>query len=132
MDEAKKKKIGEGIDQLKRSLRFGEDPDIISHYDKIPEDIRTEWVNLIYSNTERFNPSVISKLITILDNPVICIPSRKKSRKTLIQLKALAETMSNLERNTNFLLHQVLNGNNDHQGSETIQNAGNGRKAASL
>lgn len=49
-------------------------------------------------------------MIRILGQPVLDIPSREWSRKILTQLKALADTMNNLERNTNFLLRQVLNG----------------------
>ena len=44
------------------------------------------------------------------------IPSRARSRKTLAQLKALAETVKQLEQNTNFLLRQVLNGGNNKLG----------------
>ena len=111
-DDHKTRMIWQTIDKLKKSLHFGRDSDIISNYNKIPEELKREWVNIIYSNTDRFDASVLERLIKVLDNPALDIPSRKRSKKTLIQLKVLAETMNHLERNTNFLLHQVLNGNN--------------------
>ncbi|MBE9592525.1 MAG: hypothetical protein IMF19_03515, partial [Proteobacteria bacterium] len=77
---------------------------------KIPEELKWEWVNLMYRNNDRFDDSAIDQLIKILANPALTIPSREKSRKTLTQLKALAQTMSQLEQNTNFLLDKVLNG----------------------
>jgi hypothetical protein len=55
----------------------------------------------------------VDRIIEILGNPLIVIPSRERSQKNLIQLKALAQTMNQLEKDTNFLLHQVLNGDSD-------------------
>ena len=112
-DDHKARMVWQTIGKLKESLHFGQDHDIISNYNKIPEELKREWVNLIYSNTDSFDASFLERLIKILGNSSLDIPSRERSKKTLTQLKVLAETMSRLERNTNFLLHQVLNGNND-------------------
>jgi hypothetical protein len=114
--------IWQVIENLKRSLYFGQDPSIIGHYDKIPEELRLEWIDLIYRDTDRFDAPVLDRLIKILGNPSINIPSRKRSRKTLVQLKVLAETMNHLERDTNFLLNQVLNGNGDRDAYEILNN----------
>jgi hypothetical protein len=62
-----------------------------------------------------FNAQVLDNLIKLLANPDLAIPSRVRSRKKLKHLKALAETMNQLERNTNFLLYQVLNGNREKE-----------------
>jgi len=105
--------IWQTIDELKKAVYFGKDPDIIADYGRIPEELRVEFVKLIYGDNERFNASALARLIEILDNPALTIPSRKRSKKILKQLKALAETMSQLERDTNFLLGQVLNGSDD-------------------
>jgi hypothetical protein len=109
-DAEDQKKIWETIDRLKRSLYIGQDPDVIDHYHKIPEKLKWEWVKLIYENTDRFNASALEKLIEMLGDPALNIPFRERSKKSLTHLKVLAETMSQLERNTNFLLRQVLNG----------------------
>jgi hypothetical protein len=121
-DEEKRAMIWQTIDRLKKSLYFGQDPDNIANYDKIPEDLKREWVNLIYGNTDHFDPSALERLITVLGNPAIAIPSREKSKKILTQLKALAETMSQLERNTNFLLREVLNGDDHGTVSKILSN----------
>jgi len=121
-DEHKRTMVWRTIDTLKKSLYFGQDPDSIAKYDGIPEEIKWEWVDLIYRNTDHFNPSSLDRLIEILGNPILAIPSREKSKKTLTQLKALAETMSQLERNTNFLLRQVLNGNDNAMVSKVLSN----------
>ncbi len=109
-DEALRAEVGAVVERLKSSLRYGREPEVIESYDKMPEPLKREWVELLYQQNSRFDPGTLDRLIRILDEPVLDIPSRERSRKVLTQLKALAETMSNLERNTNFLLRQVLNG----------------------
>jgi hypothetical protein len=111
--------IWQEIDRLKKSLQFGQDLNILANYHRMPEALTREWVDIIYCNLESFDPYFLDRLINVLDNPILDIPSRERSRKSLIQLKALAETMNQLERNTNFLLHQVLNGSH---GKNVINN----------
>lgn len=110
VDEERKGRVAETLKRLKESLRYGREPAIIESYDKLPEPLKEEWVELIYKQHERFDGRTLDRLIDILNDPALDIPSKDRSRKILTQLKALAETMSNLERNTNFLLRQVLNG----------------------
>lgn len=112
-DSKKQAIILKTIDRLKQALYFGQKPESIAKYDKIPEDTKLELVELLYRDNDHFDASSLERLIEILENSELNIPSRERSKKTLTQLKALAETMSQLERNTNFLLHQVLNGGAD-------------------
>ena len=111
-DDYKRKAIWETISELKKSLYFGRNPDIIASCDRIPDEVKAEWVTLLYGPDESYNKSSLERLIKILGNPVLAIPSQEKSKKTLTRLKALADTMNQLEQNTNFLLNKVLNGNN--------------------
>ena len=106
-----KELVKDGIEDLKRSLEFGMEPEIIAEYKKMPDDVKKELVSILYEDMDGFNAQSLERLINILSNPSVKIPSQERSKKVLIQLKVLAETMSQLERNTNFLLHQVLNGN---------------------
>jgi hypothetical protein len=100
--------VKDAIKELKESLRFGCNKDYTDCC-KIPEELKEKWLTLIYKEIEGMKDTAIDKLITILDNPLLTIPGQDKTRKALLQLKALAETMGQLERNTNFLLNQVLN-----------------------
>jgi hypothetical protein len=111
--EEQTRAVWQSIERLKQSLYFGKDPMVIAQYDKMPKELRKEWVELIYRNTDRFEPGMLEALIRLLGNPAIRIPSREKSRKTLLQLKVLAEDIDQLERNTNFLLRQVRNGSDN-------------------
>jgi signal recognition particle subunit SEC65 len=110
------------VDTLKKTLHYGHDHDSIAVYDRIPDDTKTEWVNLLYSNNDHFDELALGRLISILNNPDLEIPSRERSRKTLVQLKALAETIRKLEENTNFVLGQVLNGVDKGKASAILQN----------
>ena len=107
------------IDNLINALHFGKDPGVISKYNKIPEKIKNEWVGLLYRNTDSFDASILDRLIDILGDTQLHISSREKTRKKLMQLKVLGETMDQLERNTNFLLYQVLNGNGGNGGAKS-------------
>jgi hypothetical protein len=71
------------------------------------------WGELIYRNTDRFEPGTLEALIRLLGNPAIRIPSREKSMETLLQLKVLAKNIDQIERNMNSLLRQVVNGSDN-------------------
>ena len=113
LDEKRTKKIRCGIDQLKRSLYLGRDPDILTNYNKLPKALVTQWVDLIYRNTDHVDFQFLDGLIHILEDPSLNLPYKEKSRKSLIRLKALAEIMGQLEQSTNVVLREVLNGHGD-------------------
>jgi len=125
-EDCKRKIIWEAIDKLKNSLSFGQDPDIVATCNKIPEELKWEWVDLLYKDNDSFHAVVLERLIKILENPSLIIPSREKSKKTLMQLMALAETMNTLEQSTNFLLGEVLNGESAKLTSDKLKNNQNG------
>ena len=110
MDEAQQRFIWSAMAALKRSLYFGKETEVLKSYSLLSQSIKEEWTNLIYNVSDHFDGRGIDRMIEILSNPDLKIPRRERSRKTLIQLKALAETLGQLEKNTNFLLRQVLNG----------------------
>ncbi|PKN64875.1 MAG: hypothetical protein CVU57_12145 [Deltaproteobacteria bacterium HGW-Deltaproteobacteria-15] len=110
IDEERKGLIWGSVAALKKSLYFGKDTEILKAYSVLPDDVKQEWTGLIYNTSDHFDGKELAGMIQILSNPDLKIPNRERSRKTLIQLKALAETLGQLEKNTNFLLRQVLNG----------------------
>jgi len=102
--------VWQALERLKSALGYGKDPQVLESYHGMPEELKQAWVALIYTNTDNFNGASLVELIKILGDPALGIPSQEKSRRMLTQLRVLAENMSQLERNTNFLLRQVLNG----------------------
>jgi hypothetical protein len=111
LNEEQTREIRFGIDQLKRSLYLGRDPEILATYNELPESLKKEWVDLIYSDIERLDFKFLDRLIRFLGDSSLNLPYKEKSRKVLIRLKALAEIMGQLEQNTNVVLTQILNGN---------------------
>ncbi|MBN1104013.1 MAG: hypothetical protein JXL84_11415 [Deltaproteobacteria bacterium] len=126
VNEEKRKAIWEVIAALKKSLYFGIDVEVLKCCTHLIEDTVKEWTSLIYDNSDRFERSKLDRLIHLLSTQDFGIPSQDKSRKTLIQLKALAQTLGQLEQNTNFLLRQVLNGGEGTVYSRSPNNSGEG------
>ncbi len=110
LSEEQEKEVRRGIDELKRSLYLGRDPDILAAYDKMPESLKKEWTDLIYRDTGKLDAQFLDRSIQILEDPSLNLPYQEKSRKSLSYLKTLAEIMGELEVNTNLVLQQVLNG----------------------
>jgi hypothetical protein len=109
-DERVTRRIWQTLEKLKLSLYYGKNPEVVAGYAGITRELKEEWVGTIYSDVDGFNDSALERLIRLLANPALPIPSRERSRRMLTQLKVLAENMDQLERNTNFLLRHVLNG----------------------
>lgn len=119
-DEKTTRRIWQTVDKLKKSLYYGKNPEVVASYSGIPRELKEEWVDAIYSNVDGYNDSAIERLLRLLANPALSIPSRERSRRMLTQLKVLAENMGQLERNTNFLLRHVLNGGENGSSAEWV------------
>lgn len=118
LEEKQIKEIQLAIDQLKKSLYLGKDPKILASYEDMPDSLKKEWIELVYSDMDSIDFDHIDKLIEILENPLLHLPYQEKSRKSLKNLKTLAEIMDDLEKNTNMVLRKVLNGSDkrdDHK-----------------
>jgi len=113
VDETQTKEIRQRISDLKRSLYLGKDQNILDTFNEIPESLKKEWIGLIYSNIDYVDFQFLENLIRILENPSLKLPHQERSRKYFIRLKALAEIMGQLEEDTNVVLREVLNGNED-------------------
>jgi hypothetical protein len=110
IDEKQEKEVREEIEVLKKSLCLGEDPELLAAYDQLPESLKTEWVSLLYRNTDVFSLHRLNRLIDLLNNHHFNLPHKEKSRQSLIRLKAVAEIFGQLEEKTNVVLREVLNG----------------------
>lgn len=110
IDEELVKEIHLRIQQLKRSLYLGKDPDTLAAYDRMPDIQKKEWTQLIYGDINPLDSRFIDKVIEILEDPCLHLVYQDKSRKSLVYLKTLAQIIGQLEQDTNFALEQVLKG----------------------
>ncbi len=110
-DILSKEKVLDGVERLKQSLRVGADPATIAAYTEIPDELKTQWVELITRHPESLDLELLDRFIEVLGDRNLALPCQVKAQKSLKHLKALAESMRQLENNTNTVLREVLNGN---------------------
>lgn len=120
-DEKTTRRVWRALDQLRKSLYYGKTPEVVASFSGLPRELKEEWVDVIYRSVDGYNDSTIERLLKLLANPALCLPSRERSRRMLTQLKVLAENMEQLERNTNFLLRHVLNGKENERSAEVVE-----------
>ena len=113
VDENTVKLIRDGIDDLKKSLYLGKAPDVLAACNSIPEPVKTEWVNLLYANSDAVDLNLVDRLVHILESSYFDLPFKDKSIKSLIRLKAVAEIIGQMEEKTNAVLREVLNGHHE-------------------
>ena len=113
IDEKQTKMVYDWIGDLKRSLYLGGDPDLLAAHRQLPEPLKSEWVDLLYKDTDVFNLHRLNRMAALLDEHRLDLPHKEKSRETLIRLKAVAEIFEHLEEKTNVVLREVLNGHSN-------------------
>ena len=110
IDDKQAKVVRKEIEVLKKSLYLGEDPELLAAYNPLPESSKTEWVRLLYRDTDVFSLHRLNRLIDFLGDHHFNLPHKEKSRESLIRLKAVADIFGQLEEKTNVVLREVLNG----------------------
>ena len=110
IDKKQAKVVHKEIEALKKSLYLGESPELLSACDQLPESLKTEWVDLLYGDTDIFSSHHLNRLIDLLGDHRFNLPHKEKSRESLIRLKAVADIFGQLEEKTNVVLREVLNG----------------------
>ena len=102
--------VNEALEKLKDSLHHGKDPVLLDSCDFMPDALKKEWVELIYKDLKQVDFSHLDQVINILNDPCLNLPFQEKSRKSLVHLKTLFQIMNQLEKSTNAVLQQLLNG----------------------
>ncbi len=109
--------VNQILERLKKSLHHGKDPDLLASCDFMPEQLKREWVKLIYTDVEQLDLEHLNRVIGILADSCLNLPFQEKSRKSLVHLRTLFEIMDQLEKSTNAVLQQLLNGRNHEHSS---------------
>ena len=110
VDQDQAKEAVKQIEDLNRSLYLGEDMDLLAGYKELPDSVKSEWVKLLYRDTDVFSLHRLNRLVALLDEDRLNLPHKEKSRESLIRLKAVADIFGQLEEKTNVVLREVLNG----------------------
>ncbi len=115
-----KEEIYQGLEQLKKSIYLGEDPDILASYDNISESLKQEWTDIIYTDTDKIDFTLLKRINQVLGDPSLNLPNQEKAKKRLMHLTILAQIMNQLEQNTNDLLEEALSGYDDLMNTNAI------------
>jgi hypothetical protein len=110
-DERSREKVLQGVARLKQSLQVGADPAAIAAYTEMPDQLKMRWVDLMTKHLDSLDLDLLDRFIDVLGDKDLALPFQAKARKSLKHLKALAESMYQLEKQTNTVLREVLNGN---------------------
>ncbi len=98
------------LDRLDNAIWVGMDKDLASRVGHLPPDLRTIWPKLAYVDFRAGNMPVLEEIIRFLDHPALEIPHRQQTRKILTSLKALVETVPELEERANRIIYSLKNG----------------------
>jgi len=101
------------IEKLKKSLYLGMAPEVLASYNRIPQQVKADWVQLLYANSDTVDLHVVDRLVHALDSGYFDLPFKEKSIKSLTRLKAVAEIIGQMEEKTNVVLREVLNGHHE-------------------
>lgn len=113
VDEKDVESIRGKIQDLKRSLYLGMSPDVLAAFNRIPPNIKAEWVRLLYANSDAVDLDLVDQLVHTLGSDYFDLPFKEKSIKSLTRLKAVAEIIGQMEEKTNVVLREVLNGHHE-------------------
>lgn len=118
LEDSVRQEIKDNLEQLKRSLYQGKDPDNLNAYDAMSDSLKQEWVDLIYNDSDQLDSNFLNRLLQILEEPSLKLPFKEKSKKSILQLKTMRDIMDDMEKRTNRVLREVLNGKNNGKSSE--------------
>ena len=107
-------RVAEDIANLKKTLYFGKDPELVAAFSDVASPLKERWIDLIYRETGGNDLELLHEMVLFLEDPQFHLPHQVKSRKSLVRLKALADVVVQLEVKANVVLREVLNGNGQH------------------
>lgn len=99
------------LERLKRALWIGTDPSLAERMLHIPEDIRVLWPKVVYTEFSPEKIRLLDDILRLLEHPQLTIPHKRQTLKILSSLKALAETIPDVEKRANKILFSLKNGN---------------------
>ncbi len=117
LEDSVRQEIKDNLEQLKRSLYQGKDPDNLNAYGAMSDSLKQEWVDLIYNDRDQLDSNYLNRLLQILEEPSLKLPFKEKSKKSILQLKTMRDIMDDMEKRTNRVLREVLNGKNNGKSS---------------
>lgn len=97
------------LDRLHQAIWIVVDPEVAQKLAHLPEDLRTTWPKLAYTQFSADNSTVLEELLTLLEHPVLNIRQKHQMKKALSSLKVLLRTISGIEEQANRVIYSLKN-----------------------
>lgn len=98
------------LGRLQDAMWLGTDEDIAGKMVHLPEDLKTSWPKLAYTDFTVDKLVVLEQILQLLDHPDLKIPHKQQTKKVLTSLKALVEMIPEVEERTNRIILSLKNG----------------------
>jgi hypothetical protein len=92
------------MERLRRAIRLGMDNDLISKLDHLPNEIKEQWPQLVYSHFTGDKTHFLASLIRLLNHPELNLPHKQQLAKAFRSFKALAEVVPEVEERANRII----------------------------
>ena len=108
--EQSRNEVASLLERLKDALWLGTNEELAQRLAHLPDDLKTVWQRLAYMEFTVDRLSELEQIIDFLDHPDLKIPHKLQTKKVLTFLKALAETIPEMEEKTNRIIFSLRNG----------------------
>jgi hypothetical protein len=108
--EEQKEEIEHLLDRLQQSIWTVVDQKVADKLVHLPEDLRTMWPKLAYTQFSADNSFVLEEILTLLEHPVLSIRQKHQLKKALSSLKVLLQTISGIDEQANRVIYSLKNG----------------------
>ena len=108
--EESRGEIASLLGRLKNALWVGTKADLVNRLAHLPEDLKTVWQKLAYMEFTVDRLAELEQIIKFMDHPDLKIPHKQQTKKILTSLKALVETIPEMEEKTNRIIFSLRNG----------------------
>ena len=109
--EDEREEILQLLSRLEQRFWMGLDEKLALGVRHLPEDIKTQWPRLAYTELTVDRVFILEEILSFLDHPALDIPHKQQTKKVLRSLKALAEMIPEVEERANKIIYSLRNGN---------------------
>jgi hypothetical protein len=98
------------LERLEHALWVPLEPELAERMEHLPEDLRTLWPKIAYSQFSAGNLDLLDETLQLLEHRELRIRHRQQLKKALNSLKILVETIASIEAQANRMLSSLKNG----------------------
>jgi hypothetical protein len=98
------------LGRLKSALWLGTKEEVAHKIEHLPDDLKSIWPKLAYVDFTADKLAMLDQILEFLDHPKLNIPHKQQTKKILTSLKALVETIPEIEEKTNRIILSLRNG----------------------